>query len=321
MRIIVTGGAGFVGSNLVHHLVRRGEEVGVIDGFVEGSGANQMNLEGFRGEVLKANILAPQEYSSFLKGVDAVVHLAGHVSHVDSMVDPIYDLEQNALGTLRLLWAVEEHAPEALFVYGGTRGQYGIVPHPPATPESALYPTDIYGVNKTAGEQYGMVLSRTGRLRACSLRFTNAYGPRHQMKHGKWGILNWFLRLAMDDRELTVYGTGSQLREYAYIEDIVRAFSAAVRAGADVMNGRILNLGAPVRVSFRKMAEEVVGAAGKGRVTTIPWPSDRKAIEVGDFVSEDSDARALLSWEPIVGLQEGLAKTVAFYKERQESYW
>lgn len=321
MRVVVTGGAGFVGSNLAHHLEERGHEVVVIDAFVPGSGANEANLEGLAAEVVRADLREPASYAAALEGAEAVVHLAAHVSHVDSMSDPENDLEHNALATLRLLWQVMESAPGALFVYGGTRGQYGKVEDPPATPDSPLCPTDIYGVDKTAGEQYAMVLSRTGRLRACSVRFTNAYGPRHQMAHPKWGILNWFLRLAMDDADVTVYGSGAQLREYAWIGDVCEAFALLLEKGPEEMDGRILNLGAPERVAFREMADAVVAAAGSGRVVTVEWPDERKAIEVGDFVSDDSGARALLGWEPGVGLTEGLERTVAFYRGRERLYW
>ncbi|MCH7493884.1 NAD(P)-dependent oxidoreductase [bacterium] len=320
MRVVVTGGAGFVGSNLAHALEAAGHEVAILDAFVEGSGANGANLEGLAAEVLRADIREPDAYAAFLGGADRVVHLAAHVSHVDSMTSPENDLEHNALGTLRLLGAVRASAPGAHFIYGGTRGQYGIVANPPATPDSPLCPTDIYGVNKTAGEQYALVLSRTGSLSACSVRFTNCYGPRHQMAHAKWGILNWFLRLALDDADLTVYGEGSQLREYAYIGDICEAFVALCEADPGATNGRILNLGAPERVSFRQMADAVVLAAGKGRVTTVPWPADRQAIEVGDFISDDSAARELLGWKPTTTLAEGLAKTVAFYRDRLHFY-
>lgn len=320
MRMVVTGGAGFVGSNLAHALAGAGHEVGILDAFVPGSGANEANLEGFAGPVQRADIREPAKYAAFLRGAERVVHLAAHVSHVDSMTDPEHDLRHNALGTLRLLEAVREEAPQAHFIYGGTRGQYGAVAAPPATPESPLCPTDIYGVNKTAGEQYALVLSRTGALVASSVRFTNCYGPRHQMAHAKWGTLNWFLRRALDNADLTVYGEGAQLREYAYIGDIAQALVALCEADPAAANGRILNLGAPERVSFRQMAEAVVAAAGSGRVTTVPWPDDRKAIEVGDFISDDSAARELLGWKPTTSLTEGLAKTVAFYRERLSLY-
>ena len=320
-RVLVTGGAGFVGSNVALDLESKGFNVSIIDGFLEGSGSNSFNLENFKGEVLKADIRDPKKYASFLKNNDVVIHLAGHVSHVDSMIDPENDLNHNALGTLRLLYAMKENCPKGLFVYGGTRGQYGKVLDPPATKDTALNPTDIYGVNKAAGEQYALVLSRTNNLNACSVRFTNAYGPRHQMKHSKWGILNWFFRLAMDGKDLTIYGEGKQLREYAWIGDIANAFSKICSIGPEKVNGKILNLGAPERISFAAMAEKIVKIVGLSKVVNVEWPEDRKSIEVGDFISDDSESKKLLDWNPSVDINKGLELTFDFYKKNKDRYW
>ncbi len=320
-RVLVTGGAGFVGSNLALDLEKKGFDVSIIDGFLEGSGANSFNLENFKGEVLEADIREPKKYASFLKNNDVVIHLAGHVSHVDSMIDPENDLNHNALGTLRLLYAMKENCPNGLFVYGGTRGQYGKVLNPPATKDTALNPTDIYGVNKAAGEQYALVLSRTNNLNACSVRFTNAYGPRHQMEHSKWGILNWFFRLAMDGKDLTIYGKGEQLREYAWIGDITDAFSKICSIDPIKINGKILNLGAPERISFAAMAEKIVKVVGLSKVVNVEWPEDRKSIEVGDFISDDSESKKLLGWSPSVDIDKGLNLTFDFYKKNKDRYW
>jgi len=320
-RVLVTGGAGFVGSNLALDLEKKGFDVSIIDGFLEGSGANSFNLENFKGEVLEADIREPKKYASFLKNNDVVIHLAGHVSHVDSMIDPENDLNHNALGTLRLLYAMKDNCPNGLFVYGGTRGQYGKVLNPPATKDTALNPTDIYGVNKAAGEQYALVLSRTNNLNACSVRFTNAYGPRHQMKHSKWGILNWFFRLAMDGKDLTIYGKGEQLREYAWIGDITDAFSKICSIDPIKINGKILNLGAPERISFAAMAEKIVKVVGLSKVVNVEWPEDRKSIEVGDFISDDSESKKLLGWSPSVDIDKGLNLTFDFYKKNKDRYW
>ncbi len=320
-KVLVTGGAGFVGSNLALDLESKGFSVSVIDGLIEGSGANLFNLEGFTGEFLEADIRKPEKYQSLLRDQDVVIHLAGHVSHVDSMIDPENDLNHNTLGTLRLLYSFKDNCPEALFVYGGTRGQYGKVLNPPATKDTALHPTDIYGVNKTAGEQYALVLSRTSNIKACSVRFTNAYGPRHQMKHSKWGILNWFLRLAMDGQDLTVYGEGEQLREYAWIGDITNAFAKLCNIDPLKANGEILNLGAAERVSFAQMSEKIVNIVGLSKVVSVEWPEDRKSIEVGDFISDDSHSRELLSWKPSLAINEGLRRTFDFYNKHKSRYW
>ncbi|MCU0723604.1 MAG: GDP-mannose 4,6-dehydratase [Planctomycetes bacterium] len=320
-RALVTGGLGFLGSNLAVALAGLGARVTVLDALLPLYGGNRFNLEPAkdRVETVIADVRDAGAVRAAVRGADAVFHIAAQTSHVDSMTDPFTDIDMNCRGTIVLLEAVRAEAPGALVVYAGTRGQYGAVERPPATEDTPFRPTDVYSADKAAGEAYAFVYRRSFGLRACSLRISNAYGPRHQMKHARYGILNWFVRLALEGKTIKVFGDGAQLRDYHYVDDVTRAFLLA--GSRPEAEGRIFNLGGPVPVRFVDMVREVIRAAGSGSFESVPWPADRKAIEVGDFAADWSSIRRTLGWEPKVGLAEGLARTVAYYREHRARYW
>ncbi|MHC5039163.1 MAG: NAD-dependent epimerase/dehydratase family protein [Planctomycetota bacterium] len=319
--VLITGGLGFLGSNLAVVLAGCGARVTVLDALLPLYGGNLFNLSPVREQidVKIADIRDEDAVRETVRGKEIVFHIAAQTSHVDSMTDPFTDVDMNCRGQIILLEAVRTEAPDARIVYAATRGQYGEVLSPPATEATPFHPTDIYSANKAAGEYYLFVYRRAFGLRACSLRISNAYGPRHQMKHSRYGILNWFVRLALDGETIRVFGEGTQLRDYHYVDDVTQAFLLA--GSRPEAEGEAFNLGGPKPVRFIDMVKEVIHAAGSGRFECVPWPDDRKAIEVGDFASDWSKIRESLGWEPRVPLAEGLKKTVDYYRTFRDHYW
>jgi len=316
-RVLVTGGLGFLGSNLTRALVAEGATVRVLDALLDLYGGNRFNLEGVDAQVFVGDIRDADVVSRAVEGVDVVFHIAAQTSHVDSMSDPYTDLDMNCRGNLIVLDAVRRQG--ARLVYAGTRGQYGRLAYVPVDEKHPSNPTDIYGIHKQAAEQQCFLWGRVHGFPVTSLRINNTYGPRHQMKHGKYGILNWFIRLAMENRPITVYEPGQQLRDYNYIDDVTEAFLLAGSRNEAV--GEAFNLGSGSSIRFVDLVDEIVKAAGTGKRVMIPWPKDREVIEVGDYLADISKIEQFLGWRPRVGLEDGLARTVAFYQAHQEEYW
>jgi UDP-glucose 4-epimerase len=247
-----------------------------------------------------------------------IFNLAGQVSHIDSMQDPYTDLEINCRAQLSLLEACRRNNPCVKVVYAGTRQVYG---HPgtlPVTEDHLVRPTDVNGINKAAGEYYHLVYNNVFNVRACSLRLTNTYGPRQLLKHNRQGFVGWFIRLAIEDREIQIYGDGSQVRDFVYVDDAVDAF---LRAGAtDACNGQVFNVGGLEPTSHRDFAALLVGIAGSGTYRFVEWPAEQKAIDIGSFHADSSRAASVLGWRPTTTLEDGLARTIAFYRAHFTHY-
>ena len=320
-KVMITGGLGFLGSNLAQTLVDLGARVLLVDPLLPLYGGNRFNIAAIadRVQVNIADIRDAGAMNELVKGQEVIYHIGNQTSHVDSMTDPLLDVDINCRGNIIFLEACRQFAPEAKIVYAGTRGQYGRPQYVPVDEQHPSNPTDIYGINKHAGEQYLFTYGRVHGMPTTSLRINNSYGVRHQMKHGKYGILNWFIRLAMDRRPITVYGTGEQLRDYNYVDDVTDAFLRV--AASEQTNGEAYNLGSNERVKFIDLVHKIVDAAGSGSVEQVPWPQDRAAIEIGDFAADTTKITTALGWQPTIMLDEGLARTVAFYREYKQHYW
>jgi UDP-glucose 4-epimerase len=320
-RVLVTGGLGFIGSNLARRLVDLGADVLLVDSLVPEYGGNLHNVADIaeRVTVNIADVRAEWSMRYLVQRRDVIFNLAGQVSHLDSMTDPRNDLEINCRAQLTLLEACRQENPSVKLVYASTRQIYGKPSYLPLDEKHLLMPTDVNGINKIAGEQYHLLYNNVYALRASALRLTNTYGPRMLMKHGRQGFLPWFVRLAMDDQEIPLYGEGEQQRDLTYVDDAVDAF---LRAGAmDEANGEAFNLGGLRPYSLREIAETIIGLAGSGRLRLVPWPPEKKAIDVGSVYSSHAKIERTLGWQPTVGLEEGLGRMIAYYREHRDHYW
>lgn len=337
--VLVTGGAGFVGSNLTHALVAAGAKVTIVDNFHKDYGGNEYNLKSLLDERKIDLIRGDVVDLSLMKGLteksDVIFHIAAQCSHVDSMIDPWTDVDFNCRGTLSVLEGARQSSRRPLVVYAGTRAIVGAPLQLPAVESTLPNPVDIYGVNKLAAELYGSVYARVHGIPFVSLRMTNSYGARHQMKSGKYGILNWFISLALQGKSVKVFGSGEQLRDYLYIDDAIDAFlrssefadrmkgghaiyPKAQLAGANIPFA-VFNISSGSSIKFVDCARKVVKRTGS-QLEMVPWPSERKAIETGDFVSVCTAAREALGWEAKINFDDGLDKTFEFYRQHLKYY-
>ena len=321
-KALITGGMGCLGSSLALDLVEMGCEVTILDSHHPMFGANAHNLASVKDKV-RVNICDIRDEDAvnhLVQGQDVLFHIGMQTSHVDSMTDPFWDIDINCRGNMVVYEAIRHHNPDCYVIYAGTRGQYGVLEQIPVPETHPMQPTDIYGVNKVAAEGYGMVYHRAHKMAFCSLRVNNCYGPRHQMRHAKYGILNWFIRLAMDGETIKLYGDGGQKRDYNYVDDATQAFLLA-GANREICNGEAYNLGSGKARTLREATEMVIEYAGSGALEFIPWPDDRKAIETGDYFADYSKFTAATGWKPRTEMEQGLEKTVSFYKANQKAYW
>lgn len=317
----ITGGLGFLGSNLALELVRLGSQVTLIDPMLPLYGGNLFNIESIRNSVTVnfADIRDEGAMHWLVRDQDVIFHIGNQTSHIDSMTDPFLDVDINCRGNLVFLEACRKENPDAKIIYAGSRAQFGRPESIPVSENQSMHPTDIYGVNKLAGELYLAIYRQAYGLRTTSLRINNTYGPRHQMKHSKYGVLNWIIRLALDNQTIPIYGTGAQLRDFNHVDDVTRAFLlAGCRNEAD---GEVFNLGSGHSVTFKEAVEMAVKLAGSGKIEMTPWLEERKRIEVGDYLADIGKVNKLLGWTPFVKLEEGLTKTIDYYKLNKRHYW
>lgn len=318
--VLITGGLGFLGSTLAHRLVAGGANVAILDALLPDGGGNPYNIEAIRDRVTVriGDVRDRAVLEETIPGMEVVFNLAGTLSHTDSMADPLTDLDINCRAQVGLLEVCRTRNPGVKVVFAGTRAQYGRARYLPVDERHPLEAADANGINKTAGEAYHLLYHEHYGLRTTSLRISNTYGPRHQMRHPRQGVFGWFVRQALEDATLLVFGDGRQVRDAVYVDDVV---DALWRAGAgDAADGEVFNLGA-APVALLEFAEAVVRAAGRGRVELRPYPEATRRVEVGDYVADTSKIRRLLGWRPTVSLEEGLARTVAFYERERAHYW
>jgi len=318
--VMITGGLGFIGSNLARQLVELGANVLLVDSLIPQYGGNLHNIAGLEGR-LTVNIADVRQESTMnylVRGRAVIFNLAGQVSHIDSMQDPYTDLEINCRSQLSILEACRRFNPAVKVVFAGTRQVYGKPDRLPVDERHLVRPTDVNGINKAAGENYHILYNNVFGVRACSLRLTNVYGPRQLVKHNRQGFIGWFIRLAVEDREIQVYGDGSQLRDFVYVDDAADAF---LRAGAaEACNGQVFNVGGLEPVSHRDLVQMLIAAAGSGRMRLVDWPPEKKIIDIGSFYADSRKLREAVGWSPRVDLDEGLARTVRFYRQHLPRY-
>jgi UDP-glucose 4-epimerase len=321
MQVLITGGLGFLGSNLALRLVELGAHVIILDGLLEGLGANWFNIQTIREQVqvVEANIGDQHALKTCVPRQDIIFNIGMQPSHLLSMEKPLYDVETNVLSQVRFLEGLRAMNPQSRVLYVGSRAQFGRVEELPITEQTLPNPRDVYAVSKQAVEWYHFQYAAICGLRITALRLGNTYGPRHQMQHSQYGVQNYLIRLALEGKEIQVYGDGKQMREMIYVDDAVDAFLRL--AMFDHCAGETYCIGARERVSFLHLVDAIIRSCGSGSYRQVPWPQDRESIEVGDVMTDDSKLRAHTQWEPQISLEQGLEKTIVFYREHRRHYW
>ena len=319
-RVMITGGLGFIGSNIAHRLVELGADVLLMDSLIPDSGANFFNIDGIADKV-RVNIADVRQESTMnhlVRDREVIFNLAGQVSHIDSMSDPHTDLEINCRSQLSILEACRRNNPRVKVVFAGTRQVYGKPDTLPVTEDHLVRPVDVNGVNKAAGENYHLLYNNVFNVRACSLRLTNVYGPRQLIKHNRQGFIGWFIRLALEGQDIEIFGDGSQMRDFVYVDDAADAF---LRAGAsDACNGQVFNVGGSQPIAHRDLAAMLIEVAGAGRIRFVPWPPEKKVIDIGSFYADSSRFLRAVGWAPAVSLRHGLSRTLAYYRAHSAAY-
>lgn len=319
-RCLITGGLGFIGSNLARRLVELEADVLLVDSLLPHFGGNLFNIRDIEGRV-QVNIADIRDENSMLYLVqdqDYIFNLAGQISHLDSMNDPYTDLEINCRSQLSILEACRKNNPEVKIIYAGTRQIYGNPDYLPVDEKHLVRPTDVNGINKAAGERYHLVYASAHKMRTTSLRLTNCYGPRQWMRDNRLTSQGWFLRLVLDDQTVQLYGDGRQLRDLNYVDDVVDAFLRA--AALEESNGQFFNLG-DQPYSLVEQVEMMIELAGTGSYKFVPWPPDKKNIAIGDFYADYTKIKTMLGWQPQINVREGLLRTIEFYRKHKEYYW
>jgi UDP-glucose 4-epimerase len=321
LRVLVTGGLGFVGSTLARRLLSLGAgEIVLVDSLIPEYGGNLFNIKGVEKDVTVniADVRDEHSMRQLVRDKDVLFNLAGQTSHVDSMTDPYTDLDINCRAQLSILESCRRNNAGIRIVYASTRQIYGRPEYLPVDERHLLRPTDVNGINKMAGEWYHVLYSNVYGIRASALRLTNTYGPRMRIKDARQTFLGVWICNVLRGDEIQVFGDGSQLRDFNYVDDAVEALLAA--AVSDQAVGQVFNLGAEPPISLKDLAELLIKVNGSGRYRIVPFPEERRAIDIGDYYADFSKAVSVLAWKPRVALAEGLRSTLEFYREFGEHY-
>ncbi|MGC2413123.1 MAG: NAD-dependent epimerase/dehydratase family protein [Stellaceae bacterium] len=317
--VMVTGGVGLIGSALARRLAGLGAELVLLDSMVAEAGANLANIADLGGRV-RVNIADIRDAAALrhlLTGQDFLFDLAGQTSHLDSMNAPEFDLAVNCTAQLQLLELCRAVAPGVAIVHAGTRQIYGRPRYLPVDEEHPLRPADVNGVNKMAGEAYHLLFHDVYGINTRSLRLTNVYGPGMRIKDARQNFLGIWLRRTLEGDAFEVWG-GEQRRELLYVEDAVEAFLDAALSRDTA--GLALNVGGGEPYTLIALAEALIRANGGGSFERREFPEDRKRIDIGDFVTDDRRFRQLTGWAPQIGLDDGLARSLDYYRRHMASY-
>jgi UDP-glucose 4-epimerase len=320
-KILITGGLGFIGANLAIRLVDLGAAVTVVDSLIPEYGGNLFNVEPVKNRITVNIADVRDEFSMdyLVRGRDYLFNLAGQTSHLDSMRDPYKDLDINCRAQLSILEACRKNNPNVKIVYASTRQIYGKPDYLPVDEKHLLHPTDVNGINKMAGEWYHILYNNVYNLRAVSLRLTNTYGPRMRVKDARQTFLGIWIKRVLDGHAIDIWGDGQQIRDFNYVDDVVEAM--LLSAASETANGKIYNLGNDETINLLNLAKKLIATNDGGECNVIPFPPDRKVIDIGDYYSDFTLARTELNWSPKINLDEGLARTLHFYRQYRRHYW
>lgn len=324
-KVLITGGLGFIGANLARTLVLQGAHVTLADSLIPQYGGNLFNIADFR-EKVSVNVCDVRDAHAMaylVQGQDYLFNLAGQTSHMDSMTDPRTDLDINAAAQLSILEACQKTNPGIKIVFASTRQLYGKPDYLPVDEAHPIRPVDVNGINKLAGEWYHLLYNNVYGIRACALRLTNTYGPGMRVKDARQTFLGIWVRLLIEGKPIQVFGDGLQLRDFNYVDDCVAAM--LLTGASDIANGKVYNLGSSEVVGLKALAEMLVELGHDlklgGAYELIPFPPERKAIDIGDYYSDFSLITRELGWQPMVDLRSGLYKTLEYYQAHHQHYW
>jgi UDP-glucose 4-epimerase len=318
-RVLITGGLGFIGSTLAHRLVQLGSDVTVVDSLIPDYGGNLYNIEGIRDRI-QVNVSDVRDTHSLrhlIQGQDFLFNLAGQTSHLDSMINPVTDLEINCEAQLSILEACRSGNPKIKIVFASTRQIYGRPSHLPVAETHPLNPVDVNGINKMAGEHYHLLYNNVYGIPATALRLTNTIGPRMRIKDARQTFVGVWVRQLLEEKPISVWG-GKQLRDFTDVEDAVDAFLLA--AASPATNGQVYNLGGSEVLDLATVARLMVEVNGAGSLEILEFPPDRRAIDIGDYYSDFSKIRDALGWEPKRALRNTLAQTLGYFRESLPHY-
>ena len=319
--ILITGGLGFIGSNLARRLVSQGANLTLVDSLIPQYGGNTFNIDDIKNKVA-VNVCDVRDtfaMEHLIQGKDYLFNLAGQTSHLDSMADPHTDLDINAAAQLSILEVCRKENPDIKIVFASTRQLYGRPDYLPVDEKHPIRPVDVNGINKLAGEWYHLLYNNVYGIRACALRLTNTYGPRMRVKDARQTFLGIWIRLLIEGRPIKVFGDGLQLRDFNYVDDCVEALLIA--GTSDQANGKVYNLGGSEVIGLKDLSKMMVNLGHGGSFELAPFPSERKAIDIGDYYSDFSLITKELGWVPKIDLKDGLKRTLNYYSTHFSHYW
>lgn len=318
---MITGGLGFIGSSLARRLVNVGAKVTIIDSLIPTYGGNLFNVEDIRSQVRIniSDVRDPHATAYLIQGKDFLFNLAGQTSHQDSMEDPFTDLDINATSQLAILEACRKHNRNIRIVFASSRQLYGRPEYLPVDEKHPIRPVDVNGINKLAGESYHLLYNQVYGIRACILRLTNTYGPGMRVKDARQTFLGVWIRNVLEGSPIKVFGDGSQLRDFNYLDDAVSAFLLA--AANQKAEGEVFNLGGIEQIDLKSLAQKMIALYGSGRIEVVPFPPERKAIDIGSYYSDYGKIRRALGWTPEVSLTGGLERSLDYYRRHRSNYW
>lgn len=318
--VLITGGLGFLGSNLAHKLLKLGANITLLDNLNPLYGGNKFNISDISdsikiviGDMRDENLLKP-----LIKTTDIIFHFGSQVRYIDSLSMPYEDLDLNARATLNLLELCRENNSNAKIIFSSSRmvlGKIGGIIYNEMSPTN---PLSLYGIHKLTSEKYLLMYYKDFNIRCTIFRITNPYGPRQQIKHNKYSLVGWFIRQAMENRTINIFGDGEQIRDYIYIDDMIE--SMCIASIKEESNGEIINLGSGVGSKFKDMVESVIRIVGTGSLEYIPWPKDYENIETGHSIADINKLKGITGYSPKYNLEKGIEKTYLYYKKSYERY-
>jgi UDP-glucose 4-epimerase len=319
--VLVTGGLGFIGSGLARRLVELGAKVTLVDSLIPEYGGNLFNIHDIRDRVTVdlTDVRDAAAMSSLIKKRQFLFNLAGQTSHLDSMTDPMTDLNINAAAQLHILEACRLHNRDLKIVFASTRQVYGRPKYLPVDEKHPVDPIDVNGINKLAGEWYHLLYNDVYQIRACALRLTNTYGPGMRVKDARQTFLGIWIRRLIEGKPIQIFGDGKQRRDFNFVSDVVEALLRG--AASRESDGQVFNLGHHEQISLQELASLLVEINGSGNYELVPFPDDRKAIDIGDYYADFRKIEKALGWSPHVMLENGLKQTLEFYRANQGHYW